>query len=169
MQHGCSKIVINSHCRPLLATAAIIFVLFPALALAGEIRIWPSAVAQGKDVRLGDIAELTGFSAGGAGHLSDTVVSASPCPGSNAAVSAADIRTALAESGANLADIQLLGASRCSVTRPATPKPPAKQATNPAKPRYVPRPVHKAETKEVAPICDADATVAVMPKGRNFH
>src|SRR5262245_36421839 len=144
MKHGCLTIRFEA------MFAAAVLVLSPApFACAGEIRIWPSAVVQGKDVRLGDIAELTGFSGNGAGRLSDTVVSSSPCPGSNASVSATEIRTALAETGANLADIQIMGASRCAVTRPATPKPPKQITPKPAKPRYVPRPPRQAAAKDI--------------------
>lgn len=148
MKHGCLTIRNDSRTSLVLILVAIVFSLVCVSSQAGEIRIWPSAVVQSKDIRLGDIAELTGFAANG-GHLSDTVVSASPCPGSNTSVSATDIRTAVAESGANLADIQIMGASHCAVTRQTTPKPPKQLVSKSAKPRYVPRPPRQPTVKEV--------------------
>jgi flagella basal body P-ring formation protein FlgA len=129
MKHGCFTGQDKAPLNWLLAGAAILITHFSLAARAGEIRIWPSASVQGKDIRLGDVAELVGFSGDVATHLSDTVVFAAPCAGGETHVGVSDVRGALAESGANLAEIQLMGAARCKVTRPREPKPLPKPRT----------------------------------------
>src|SRR5712675_191397 len=86
-------------------------------ALAGEIRIWPTGVVQGEAIHLSDIADLRGFDAAATEKLRNIIVSASPKAGGELLVEFGDVRAAASEAQVNLADVSLVGASRCKVTR----------------------------------------------------
>jgi flagella basal body P-ring formation protein FlgA len=109
-------------------------------AVAGEIRIWPSAVVTGDSVTLADLADLRGFDSSLTERLGQVVVQAAPAPGGEIVVKPGDVRGALAEANADLASIQILGSSRCKVSKlrpPPEPKPTAKERT--ARPKFQPR------------------------------
>lgn len=92
----------------------------PDAARAGQIRLWPTAVVEHDAVLLADVAELRGFDAATTETLVRRVVVDAPRPGGEILLTADDLRTALAESGANLAEVSIFGASRCKVARPRT-------------------------------------------------
>src|SRR5262245_50796538 len=102
----------------ILAPGCLIFMAPPAE--GGEVRIWPTAMAQYGDVRLGDVAELSGFDAATVERLSRLALRPSPEAGRAERVSLDDVRAALDGARVNLADVQLLGASQCEVTSAAT-------------------------------------------------
>lgn len=87
-------------------------------AMAGEVRIWPTAMVSDRDVVLKDLAEFVDFSRTERDRLEATVVSPSPCEGGELLLTIEDVRRALVEGGANPAEVRLLGASRCKVMRP---------------------------------------------------
>ncbi|MBI5765320.1 MAG: flagellar basal body P-ring formation protein FlgA [Planctomycetes bacterium] len=90
-------------------------------ARGGEIRIWPTATVSSESIRLSDVAQVSGFDDERARVLREIAISAAPREGGDLQVGTADVRGALTESGVNLADVQLLGASRCKVSRTRTP------------------------------------------------
>lgn len=104
-----------------MATVAAILIMSGAVARAGTIRLLPLAVVTGDTVTVGDVAELTGFSAADARALSVLKVASPPSPGGTAVVDMSGLRSALYKGGANLADIRLCGSSSCRITRPADP------------------------------------------------
>lgn len=101
-----------------------------AAAQAGQIRLWPTAIAPSSVVSLADVAAVSGFDAATVETLSAVEVSAAPHAGGQILIRFEDVRGALAEAGVNLADVHFLGASRCLVSRPAEP---------PAEPTLPPR------------------------------
>jgi flagella basal body P-ring formation protein FlgA len=153
MKHGCFASQYTVISLRLFVGVALAISMRGSIVQAGEIRIWPTASVQGKAVLLGDVAELVGFNADISKTLSDTVVYAAPRAGGETAVSVADIRGALTEAGANLAEIQMMGAARCRVTRPAQTKlPPQPRSAQPTKPKYVkktPRVIPSLDSKPV--------------------
>lgn len=86
--------------------------------MAGEVRIWPTAVVSERDVTLRDAAEFVDFSRSERDRLEATVIAPSPCEGGEMLLTVEDVRRALADGGANLAEVRILGASRCKVMRP---------------------------------------------------
>ncbi|MFQ5422811.1 MAG: flagellar basal body P-ring formation chaperone FlgA [Phycisphaerae bacterium] len=95
-----------------------------AAASAAQIRIWPTAVVTGDGVRLSDVAALTGIDAKIARRWSNVIVHAAPKAGQELLVRLDDVRGALSESGANLATVHIMGASRCRVSKPRPPRTP---------------------------------------------
>lgn len=87
----------------------------------GEIRMWPSAVVVGENVRLDEVAELCGFDEKLSLSLARTIVAQAPAPGCSRYISMEVLRPAVKEAGANLAQVTLRGALRCAVSRPAQP------------------------------------------------
>lgn len=104
--------------RLAITLAICVFPAMPGLALAGEVRIWPTAVVSDREVTLKDVAEFVDFSRAARDQLEATIVAPSPCEGGEALLTIEDVRRALVDGGANLADVRLLGASRCKVSRP---------------------------------------------------
>lgn len=104
--------------RLAITLAICVFLAMPGLALAGEVRIWPTAVVSDREVTLKDVAEFVDFSRAARDQLEATIVAPSPCEGGEALLTIEDVRRALVDGGANLADVRLLGASRCKVSRP---------------------------------------------------
>lgn len=92
----------------------------PDAARAGQIRLWPTAVVEHDSVLLSEIADLRGFDAATTETLARRAVVDAPRPGGELLLTADDLRTALAESGANLAEVSIFGASRCKVARART-------------------------------------------------
>ena len=111
----------------LLAAAALASAALPAV--AGEIRIWPSAMVSGDAVKLADLADLRGFDPSVSERLGQIVVQAAPAPGGEILVRLSDVRGALAEANADLGSIQILGSSRCKVSKPRPPAEPKPTAT----------------------------------------
>lgn len=139
-------------------TAAIIAVA-PAAAHAGEIRVWPTAAVEDEHVLLADIAELRGFDPATTEALARTVIQTTPRAGGEWLILADDLREVLSESGANLSEIAMFGASRCRVSRLRSPdmedrpKPSAPAPIiNPPKPRPERKPIAHAGK---APVRDA--------------
>lgn len=87
-------------------------------ARAGEIRIWPTAVVSSESVRLADVAQVIGFDEERSRVIRELSVSASPREGGELQIGATEINASLSDAGVNLAEVNLLGASRCRVTRP---------------------------------------------------
>ncbi len=87
-------------------------------AMAGEVRIWPTAAVSERDVTLRDVAEFVDFSRPERDRLEAMVIAPSPCEGGEMLLTIEDVRRALVDGGANLAEVRLLGASRCKVMRP---------------------------------------------------
>lgn len=105
--------------RCLMVALAVCVYPAPAdRAMAGEVRIWPTAVVSDRDVTLKDVAEFVDYSRDERGRLEATIVSPSPCEGGEMLLTIEDVRRALVEGGANPAEVRLLGASRCKVLRP---------------------------------------------------
>ena len=124
-QHGCWIIA-------LLAATGL---CAPIGALAGEVRIWPTAVVDGENVLLADVAELRGLPVDEAQRLAVLPIVPAPRPGGEILVHNRDIRGALQDAGADLIDLNLLGATGCKVSRPTLPIKP-----RPIVPRQVARP-----------------------------
>ena len=99
------------------AWGAAVMVCALSAAMGGEIRIWPSCVVQGEAIHVGDVADVRGFSVEDREKLRDIIVSAAPKSGGDLVVQSADVRAALSDAHVNLADVSLLGASRCKVSR----------------------------------------------------
>ncbi len=89
-------------------------------ARGGEIRIWPTAAVSSESIRLSDVAQISGFDDERSRVLREIAVSAAPREGGDLQLGAADVRAALTDAGVNLADVQLLGASRCRIARART-------------------------------------------------
>lgn len=85
----------------------------------GRIRIWPTASVDSPAVMLGDIAEVSGLSLDQTARVMAVEVSIAPREGGEALLRADDVRGALLDAGLNLAELNILGSSRCRVTRPA--------------------------------------------------
>lgn len=137
--------------RRLASVIALAFALMAAMTVeAGTIRVWPTASVTSEFVALGDIAELNGFEPDTAARVAEVVIYGSPRVGTETMLRAEDVRAALVEAGVNLADVSLMGASRCRVTRLASPKS-ARATVDPKHPtptnrlkKYQPRlPEHK--------------------------
>lgn len=84
---------------------------------AGEIRIWPTGVVQGEAIHLSEIAEIRGFDAASTEKLRNAIVSPSPKAGGELVLESGDVRAATSEAQVNWADVSLVGASRCKVSR----------------------------------------------------
>ena len=102
--------------------AAMIIVMASDAALAGQIRIWPTATVSSDTVLLRDIAEVRGFDGETVSKLAEVIVYGAPRVGGEALVRTDDVREALRESGINLAEVRMFGASRCKVTRSRAPR-----------------------------------------------
>lgn len=113
--------------------------LAPGVARCAEIRIWPTAVVTGGDVVLTDVARLSEFDADREALLRAYVIYPAPRQGGRLLLSAGDVRAALAESGVNLADVRIVGASRCEVSKPAPPVEKAARREAPRRERVAPR------------------------------
>lgn len=134
-------------------------------ATAGEVRVWPTAVVTGDEVRLADVAELRGFGSSVADRLGEVVVHAAPPPGGEIVVRASDIRGALAETNVDLACIQVFGSSRCKVGRlrpPREPPPAVREARKPGQ-QLAAKPANSAvaERRE-SPAVDPNSLEAVL-------
>jgi flagella basal body P-ring formation protein FlgA len=88
----------------------------------GEIRVWPTAVVNGDTVTLGDVAELRGLDEATGARLAKLVLRSAPISGGTVLLHSADIRAALLQADANLAQLQIYGSSRCEVSRPRPPR-----------------------------------------------
>lgn len=106
----------------MLSVATACVLVFAQSADAGRIRIWPTAVVSSEGVQLRDVAELIDFDTDTMTRLESVGVSDSPSFGGESLVHVSDVREALAKSGVNMADVVVLGASRCRVTRVALPR-----------------------------------------------
>lgn len=91
----------------------------PRLAVAGTIRVWPTAVVMDDAVRLVEIAEARDFDAAVQESLSTLEVGTSPEAGGSKYISIDSVRRALRDAGFNLADMRVQGASQCAISRPA--------------------------------------------------
>jgi flagella basal body P-ring formation protein FlgA len=87
---------------------------------AETIRLWPTAVVVDHDIRVGDLCELCGFESSEHKTIQQIVVSSAPAPGASVVVRLAEVRDAITEAGVNRAKVAVLGASRCTVSRPHT-------------------------------------------------
>lgn len=112
----------NRHgsCGWLALAAVVLPYAAPTATQAGVVRIWPQAVVVTDVIELADVAILTGFDAATEQAIANLVVADAPRAGGTRIIHIAAIRTALSVGGANLSSIQLGGAIRCTVSRPAT-------------------------------------------------
>ena len=105
--------------RPMAETAMLgVCLLAPLPVAAGTIRVWPTAVTTGDRVHLADVAELQGLDIETRERLSALEVGSAPEAGGSKYISLDAVRAALRDSGFNLADIRVQGASQCAVSRP---------------------------------------------------
>jgi flagellar basal body P-ring formation protein FlgA len=143
LRHGCWTAL-------LLAAAMAACAASPAD--AGEIRIWPSATVTGDAVTLADLADLRGFDPSAGDRLGRIIVHAAPSPGGEIIVKSSDVRGALAETSADLGSIQILGSSRCRVSKPRpAPEPrPAAQERPAPQPKSTPPPPERPEKERPA-------------------
>ncbi|MHC4697732.1 MAG: flagellar basal body P-ring formation chaperone FlgA [Planctomycetota bacterium] len=88
-------------------------------ALAGNVRLWPSAVVVSDTVRLGDVCEITGLDLEVERELSSLVIATAPPTGGSRLIHIDMIRSALAQAGTNMARLILRGATQCAVSRPS--------------------------------------------------
>lgn len=84
-------------------------------ALAGQIRIWPTAAVERTDVRLGDVASITGFDLETTQSLAALTLEPSGQPGATIAIRSLDVRRVLDTARVNWNEISLLGSSTCDV------------------------------------------------------
>jgi len=129
-------------------------------AKADDVRIWPTATVTRDVVTVGDIAELSGLVVE-RDRLREIVVHAAPNPGTELRISVAHVREAFADSKADLAEINFIGASACRVSRPRLPDPPKAvivREVAPPKPKRTPRKgVTRSEAKESSQTEDEDS------------
>jgi flagella basal body P-ring formation protein FlgA len=135
-------------------------------AVGGEIRIWPSAVVSGDSIKLADLADLRGFDAASCERLGQIVVQAAPAPGGEMLVKPSDVRGALAEANADLGSIQILGSSRCKVSKPRPPPEPKPVAQERSSARATLKqqpppqsPQRERAAKEPPPVLEREAPV----------
>jgi len=110
---------------------ALMACAFGPEALAGTVRLWPSAVVVADSVRLADLCELTGFDFEIEEALGSLVITAAPPAGGSRLIHMEMIRSALTQAGANMASVTLRGATQCALTRPAPMHAPATSQTLP--------------------------------------
>lgn len=99
-----------------------------ATAVAGQVRVWSSAVVVTDSIRLVDVAELRGFDANEELRLSQIVVTEAPTAGGSRLIHIEMIRSVLTAGGINMARVTFGGATQCEVSRPSQPVP-ARQTT----------------------------------------
>lgn len=87
--------------------------------LAGTVRLWPSAVVVTEQVRLTDLCELNGFKPEVERQLLELVITSAPPAGGTRVIHIEMIRSALAGSSVNMAELTLRGATRCALSRPS--------------------------------------------------
>lgn len=119
--------MMNANPTTRLATSGAVAALWLAacpLGIAAEqrcsVRLHPTATVIADQVRLGDVATVTGP---GSEMAADWPITASPEPGSTRAVNAAQIQRAMRDRGANLADWLVVGSTTCTIARPSLGKP----------------------------------------------
>ncbi len=84
---------------------------------AGRISTYESAVVTSDEVRLSDVASLSGFPVSQGQSLSDLVIASSPKPGKTSVILLGTIRDAIRNHGVNFAQLTIHGATRCQVSR----------------------------------------------------
>lgn len=117
------------HATRTLLISSLVLASATAIAGAGQVRIWPSAVVVGHEITLGELCALSGFDAETEAKIRSTPIHGQPGPppGGSVLVSIEQIRRTLRAAGVNLATTTVSGASRCGVRRiqevaPAAPK-----------------------------------------------
>lgn len=117
------------HTTRTLLISSLVLASATAIAEAGQVRIWPSAVVVGSEITLGDLCDLSGFDAETEAMIRSTPIQGQPGPppGGSVLVSIEQIHRTLRAAGVNLATTTVSGASRCGVRRirevaPAAPK-----------------------------------------------
>ena len=110
------------HSRPWPALLGLmVLTAWPVVCAAGPpptVRLWPTAVVVGEQVRLGDLCELTGLDARTHERLRNLAVVPSPPPGGSKVIALRDLRGVLAGAGMNMAETIVKGAAECGVSRP---------------------------------------------------
>ncbi len=117
-----------------------------AASRADQVRIWPTATVEREVITIGDIAELSGVVAERE-RLREIVVHVAPVPGNELRISVAHVREALAESKADLAEIDFIGASACRVSRSRPPEPPKPVIVRELRPPSAKRSISKSAKK----------------------
>ncbi len=117
---------------PAMAGCVLAFCCAQA-AVAGTIRIRPTALIDRDQIRLSDVAVVDGFGGEQLETLKDMIITPAPAFGQNKLVTLNDIRARLIAAGVNMADVYLKGSSRCVVRRPTAIWP--KQDDTPTSPK----------------------------------
>lgn len=105
-----------------MAAGAIAALLTP-VAQSADVRMWPTATVDREVITFGDVADLSDVLADRE-RIREIVVHVAPQPGMELRIGIADLREALAERSADLAEISFVGASACRVSRARPPEPP---------------------------------------------
>jgi len=107
--------------RPCLFGAASILaaVTVAPIAHAGSLRLLAHAVVVEDVITVGDVCDLSGFDLKEARQVRDTVIGESPAAGGVLGIDLAHVRSALPGAGINPARVNVGGAMRCTVSRPA--------------------------------------------------
>lgn len=98
------------------------------VALGASVRVFTHAVVVDDTIRLSDVAELRGFAADEELTLRALAIAQSPSRGGSRLVHVDSVRDALRRGHANLARVLFIGAARCTVRRPLSPKAPTSGA-----------------------------------------
>ncbi len=121
------------HAARALLTSSVILASATAVAGAGQVRIWPSAIVVGDEITLGDLCELSGFDANAEARIQNVPIHGQPmpAPGGSVLVTIEQIHQTLRIAGVNLATTTVSGASSCGVRRPkeVTPTKPDRRET----------------------------------------
>ena len=101
-----------------LVVAAVLAFGTPSQGQSGGIRIWPKAAVEDDVIRLGDVAQFTGFADQASATLSSLVVGQAPDAGQRLILTHREVMAKARAAGLNLAQVRLSGATHCEVSRP---------------------------------------------------
>ncbi|MCH8252230.1 MAG: flagellar basal body P-ring formation protein FlgA [Planctomycetes bacterium] len=107
-------------CTGIVVAAVGMLLVLETVAVAGTVRVWPTAVVVSDSVTLADMSELRGFDPASEAALRDLVVADVIAPGAILTIDMSTVRDALTSASVNMANVTLSGSVKCSVSRPAT-------------------------------------------------
>ncbi len=103
--------------------------LLPAGSTFAEtVRVWPSAIVTGDEVRLDDLCAIESGISTLNGAVLETVVAPAPKPGGSRIIDLKQVQRALQQGGANMATVLIVGATECAVSRPSASQAAAHQS-----------------------------------------
>jgi flagella basal body P-ring formation protein FlgA len=105
-----------------LAVVGLTALTAAAPAAPKAVRIWTRALVNDTAVRLGDVAQLSGFDDPTRTTLADFVIAEAPEPGHRLVIDHRELIAKLRAAGLNLAEVRISGATACEVSRPTTPE-----------------------------------------------